>query len=300
MIYNIELEILSLILLGALYTWHRRVRKQPGLKLLNCTYLLTAIASLLNIARLWLNDADALIAVYVFVLLLICALWVCYFVKLYKDEDDGGASVCRIAVLAFVTALTVCVIIALVYPYGLIPVTLSLFAVFFTVYVGLQYKRATTDHLTGLPNRYGMDDEIEVQLEQYRKNEKDLFCVIACDMDKFKIINDTWGHDEGDRALTLVGRTLADVAHRNNAEVFRTGGDEFIIITDKTDGDAGEAICCEIDEEFEKLHFRDDFKIRISHGVKIFDSNVTLKELFDDADAKLYGNKRKKKETVNS
>lgn len=297
MVYNIELEILSLILLGALYTWHRRVRKQPGLKLLNCTYLLTAIASLLNIARLWLNDADALTAVYVFVLLLICALWVCYFVKLYKDEDDGGAAVCRIAVLAFVTALTVCVIIALVYPYGLIPVTLSLFAVFFTVYVGLQYKRATTDHLTGLPNRYGMDDEIEVQLEQYRKNEKDLFYVIACDIDKFKSINDTWGHDEGDRALEMVGEILARVAHGNNAEVFRNGGDEFIIITDKSDQGVAERICREIDAEFEKLHFRDDFKIRISKGVELYDGKKPVKELLKTADGSMYADKRDKKQS---
>jgi GGDEF domain-containing protein len=97
-----------------------------------------------------------------------------------------------------------------------------------------QNNKIKIDNLTKLYNRYGMDVELKEQLRQYRLEHEDSFYIIACDLDNFKHINDTWGHPEGDRALTLVAGVLTRVGKKFDSAVFRIGGDEFIIITDKS------------------------------------------------------------------
>ncbi len=157
------------------------------------------------------------------------------------------------------------------------------------------YNKIVTDELTKIKNRYGMDEEFEEQLIQYNKDKTDSFYIIACDMDNFKSINDDFGHDEGDRALRLISEILSRITEKNNATAFRNGGDEFIIITDKTDGNVAEKICEELGKEFEALHFRDDFKIKMSMGIALFDGKASIKELLIRADQFLYDEKRRRK-----
>lgn len=180
-------------------------------------------------------------------------------------------------------------------PLGLTPMTLAISVSLLTLLVNAQYKKIVIDNLTKLPNRYGLDEEIEEQLEQYRKDKTDSFYVIACDMDNFKHINDEWGHDEGDRALKLVADILTRVADRNDAIAFRNGGDEFIIITDQADENAVDAICTEIEDALDGLHFRDDFEIEMSMGVALFDGTSTIAELMKRADKSMYAVKRERK-----
>jgi hypothetical protein len=94
-------------------------------------------------------------------------------------------------------------------------------------------------------------------------------------MDNFKHINDTWGHLEGDRALKLIGSTLFDIAKANNSTAFRFGGDEFVIITDKSEEGLSEKICDEVKNALDNLSFRDDFAIRMSMGVALYDGTKT-------------------------
>ena len=88
-------------------------------------------------------------------------------------------------------------------------------------------KRAKTDALTGLLNKSAAQDLIRMMLANYRK-EDERSALLMIDADRFKAINDTFGHAEGDRVLAEVGRIIknscraADVAGR-------IGGDEFII-----------------------------------------------------------------------
>lgn len=162
--------------------------------------------------------------------------------------------------------------------------------------INSKHDKAIVDRLTKLPNRYGMDEEIEEQLEQYTKDESDSFYVIACDMDDFKTINDTWGHAEGDRALKIVADVLTRVADRNNAIAFRNGGDEFVIITDKSDKEVADVICAQVEAEFAKVHFRDDYDIKISMGIALYDGKTTVNELLNRADGTLYEVKRSRKQ----
>ncbi len=180
-------------------------------------------------------------------------------------------------------------------PEGLTPMTLAISVSLLTLLVNAQYKKIIIDNLTQLPNRYGLDEEIDEQLEQYRKDKTDSFYVIACDMDNFKTINDRWGHDEGDRALCLVADILTRVADKNNADAFRNGGDEFVIITDQADEKVVDAICTEIEDALDNLHFRDDFEIEMSMGVALFDGTSTIADLMKRADKSMYAVKRERK-----
>ncbi len=89
-----------------------------------------------------------------------------------------------------------------------------------------------TDSLTGLANRRSLTDSLIYEMDRAKRYGSDL-SLILCDIDSFKAINDTYGHDAGDRALQIISETLktqlrkADIAGRY-------GGDEFMLILPET------------------------------------------------------------------
>jgi diguanylate cyclase (GGDEF)-like protein/PAS domain S-box-containing protein len=87
---------------------------------------------------------------------------------------------------------------------------------------------ATHDVLTGLPNRAGLHEHLEQALDTARRGRRRLG-VVFLDMDKLKTINDTLGHEEGDRALVRFARHLQQVV-RSGDLVARLGGDEFVVV----------------------------------------------------------------------
>ncbi|WP_299791795.1 GGDEF domain-containing protein [uncultured Shewanella sp.] len=96
-------------------------------------------------------------------------------------------------------------------------------------------KLSVTDALTGLPNRrFAMEKLTQLWLES-GKNRQPLACMMI-DADHFKTVNDTYGHDAGDRVLCELSRELQH-ALRTDDIVCRLGGDEFIIICPATDID---------------------------------------------------------------
>ena len=70
---------------------------------------------------------------------------------------------------------------------------------------------------------------------------------------------------------------------------------QFVIITDKSDEQNARNICGELEKEFEALHFRDDFKIKMSIGMALFDGKASVEELMARADQFLYDEKRRRK-----
>jgi diguanylate cyclase (GGDEF)-like protein/PAS domain S-box-containing protein len=87
---------------------------------------------------------------------------------------------------------------------------------------------ATHDVLTGLPNRVGLHEHLEHALDAARRSGRQLG-VVFLDMDKLKTINDTLGHEAGDRALVRFARHLQQVV-RSGDLVARLGGDEFVVV----------------------------------------------------------------------
>ncbi len=178
---------------------------------------------------------------------------------------------------------------------GLNVATYAVTLAFIIHFVFEQLNLIMTDNLTGLYNLYARKLEIEEQERQYKHDHSDSFYIIVCDLDRFKTINDTWGHPEGDRALELVATALTKVAKQFNAKVFRVGGDEFQIIADTSDEKEAEKIEKALKEEFDKIKFRDDFDIEISIGKALYNGEDETDELLAEADSRMYAEKARRK-----
>ncbi|MCW2413171.1 MULTISPECIES: sensor domain-containing diguanylate cyclase [unclassified Sphingobium] len=89
-------------------------------------------------------------------------------------------------------------------------------------------KAAEQDHLTGLPNRRAFENTLREEAVKAREDGESL-CVAFCDIDHFKVINDTHGHDAGDRVLKFVAGLLAKISG-DKCHVARHGGEEFVML----------------------------------------------------------------------
>ncbi len=149
-------------------------------------------------------------------------------------------------------------------------------------------RLAHTDALTGLPNRRQFFAELD-RLLAAAKLSGERLAIGILDLDRFKPVNDTFGHVFGDRLLIAVGRRLSKIAS-DGMVLARLGGDEFgILITRDVDRarEIGQSICDRLAVPFSI----DDHCIVIgcSAGVAIFpDAGDTVHELFDRSDYALY------------
>jgi diguanylate cyclase (GGDEF)-like protein len=91
-------------------------------------------------------------------------------------------------------------------------------------------KSAFMDPLTGLANRLLLMDRFEVAMRHARRNRKK-FALLMLDLNKFKAINDTYGHAAGDKVLVTVAQRLVSIV-RESDTVARLGGDEFLLIVE--------------------------------------------------------------------
>lgn len=91
---------------------------------------------------------------------------------------------------------------------------------------------ATHDSLTGLPNRNFALDSLKKMIAEIQQGKEELFAVLFVDLDRFKLVNDTLGHDVGDRLLKAVAGRIRNCIRPTDAAT-RIGGDEFLIILRK-------------------------------------------------------------------
>ncbi|OGN91010.1 MAG: hypothetical protein A2Z70_04465 [Chloroflexi bacterium RBG_13_48_17] len=89
-------------------------------------------------------------------------------------------------------------------------------------------EMATHDPLTGLPNRLLLSDRLAVGLAQAQRNNTRL-AVMMLDLDRFKTVNDTFGHSAGDELLRAAGERLMSIVRKSDT-VARMGGDEFVVL----------------------------------------------------------------------
>jgi diguanylate cyclase (GGDEF)-like protein len=97
-------------------------------------------------------------------------------------------------------------------------------------------EMATVDELTGLRNRRGGNQLLEIELDRAKRSHVPL-AVVAVDVDCFKQYNDTYGHPSGDRVLQRVAQTLLSTTSRAGEAAIRMGGEEFLLVLPGADGD---------------------------------------------------------------
>ncbi|SFB52046.1 PAS domain S-box-containing protein/diguanylate cyclase (GGDEF) domain-containing protein [Cohnella sp. OV330] len=147
------------------------------------------------------------------------------------------------------------------------------------------------DDLTGLPNRRFFTGHID-ELLKNGVNEDSVFAVMFLDLDSFKKINDTLGHNNGDALLKLVAERLKTCCHASDQLVSRMGGDEFtILLQDITDHTEAIRVAEQIIKAFERPFAVDgyEFYITASIGIAFYPQDGTNVEmLMKNADIALY------------
>ncbi|MFA5507721.1 MAG: diguanylate cyclase [Vulcanimicrobiota bacterium] len=107
------------------------------------------------------------------------------------------------------------------------------------------------DALTGVGNRLLFEDDIRRYLDERRRYDREFFLGL-CDIDNFKLFNDTYGHLEGDRILKAVAETLANKSRASDA-CYRFGGEEFLLVFPHQDSEGAEAVAERLRKAVEKL-----------------------------------------------
>lgn len=158
-----------------------------------------------------------------------------------------------------------------------------------------RFKRmASTDALTGLPNRLDLESELTDAMQRARQKHYQL-CVMFMDLDKFKSINDTYGHDAGDRLLVEFSLRLKRCV-RHTDTVFRLAGDEFVILLEglKSRPEAEKIAQKILDSMKEAVNLGEESIIAsTSIGVAMMpETDISAQALLSQADDALYTVKR--------
>jgi len=162
------------------------------------------------------------------------------------------------------------------------------------------YRTTIVDELTGLYNRRGLYTLGNQQIELAKRHSDDIF-IFFLDLDGMKAINDTLGHDFGDKALVDTSKIMHK-SFRTTDILSRVGGDEFVIVAVKAQFEFIPIIIQRIKDFVKDQNSSEEkFEISISIGVsKVdLDAESPLDEAIRDADKKMYDSKMKNKKNRN-
>ncbi len=140
-----------------------------------------------------------------------------------------------------------------------------------SVHRALLDRRAKHDALTGLADRGVLETHLEAVFSAIR-DEGGTMAVIMCDLDRFKKVNDSYGHDVGDRALLRIAEVLEK--HRRETDLCcRYGGEEFAVVLDQTNGETAQRVAERLRLEVQRTVFtaKDQrIHLRLSAGVAAY------------------------------
>lgn len=155
-------------------------------------------------------------------------------------------------------------------------------------------EMATLDGMTGLYNKRALIEVGTQKLKSAKRFNKPL-SLLVCDIDHFKKVNDTYGHDVGDVVIKGFGEVLKRVKRDTDA-VGRFGGEEFVVVCEQTDDDGAEQLAERIRTELEAEKFHTELgtlQVTCSVGVAPFpNAGQTWEQLFKATDEALYASKR--------
>jgi diguanylate cyclase (GGDEF)-like protein len=163
----------------------------------------------------------------------------------------------------------------------------------------LVQQQALTDDLTSLPNRRRFMTEFRRESQRADRSGTPL-SVIVLDIDDFKRVNDTWGHETGDLVLRGLAEALA-AATRSVDLAARLGGEEFAILLPNTDAEGAQGVAERIQRDLATMTVSagsDTVRATASFGISSFPDRAALTDLLNDADRSLYEAKRAGKNRI--
>lgn len=155
-------------------------------------------------------------------------------------------------------------------------------------------NESISDPLTGLYNRRYILRRLKEEMER-RKRYGGNFAVIMFDLENFKSINDTYGHEKGDEVLKLFAENVKDKLRKSDLFA-RYGGDEFLAVLMETKKEGALAVAKRIASSLENLKTPDGIKVKANMGIAVYpDDGKTPQELINKADERMYKAKKEGK-----
>jgi len=155
------------------------------------------------------------------------------------------------------------------------------------------------DFLTKIYNKRAIEEHLAIKEAEYERHGR-MFCVAMIDLDHFKKVNDTYGHEAGDAVLVAFAKILKDQA-RTTDIVGRYGGEEFIVILGDTELEGAKVFCEKIRIHVEEARFMfegERIELSVSIGIAQRNGYPSLKATVNGADEYLYEAKRKGRNRV--
>jgi diguanylate cyclase (GGDEF)-like protein len=164
-------------------------------------------------------------------------------------------------------------------------------------YIKYLEEKVETDELTGIFNRRFFAGVINHELKHYKRGQRKKFAIVFADLNKFKNINDGFGHNFGDEYLKITAQKLKKSVRESDI-VARYAGDEFVLLLEDIESEEElESALNKIKTEFAKLEYIYDQSliIGISLGGIIVNEDMRAEDLIDIADQKMYSEKKLQK-----
>ena len=268
--------------------------RSTDLRILFCSPLFINLA--MSIASIWTGwfftvdaeghyhrgDLPVINALFVFLYLLTSFFVAFFMIKRKKNvvKKNRLYAVSALGVIPFLTE-----IIQIQLP-GLSVICAGATIGLIVVFVEIQKEMISIDPLTKLNNRNQASLYLDGRFKQTIPGKK--LYQFVMDLDKFKQINDTYGHMEGDRALLTVSNVLKEVCGPRGHFISRFGGDEFVVFANLSTDTAAKALCETIMARLAEESSGFPFKPSMSFGFASRNQGESEQELFARADAALY------------
>lgn len=160
-------------------------------------------------------------------------------------------------------------------------------------------KAARIDPLTGLLNRRALMARIKSEETRFLRNKRS-FCLLMADIDHFKRVNDTYGHDAGDYILKELSHLLTEKLRLQDS-IGRWGGEEFLIMLPETGIDGANFVAEKLRmviQNHDFLYHEHQLSITISFGISTYKDKMTIDSCLKKADDNLYRAKKQGRNRV--
>ncbi|MGN0641321.1 MAG: GGDEF domain-containing protein [Oscillospiraceae bacterium] len=212
-------------------------------------------------------------------------------IKVYIHRRNKGKYMI-FPVIYFVTPIVIAVTVQAFF-YGISLIYIGIAIGLTGIYISTQSESAYIDQLCGVYNRRYYNDYIRAFCNA--KNKSSAITGALIDMDNFKPINDNFGHDVGDEALVK----FSSILRKNMSEigfVVRFGGDEFVLVTNRSEGEIENAVS-DILKELDEVNASGEnrYKLEFSYGISSITADSSSDDFLKTMDSRMYEMKNKRK-----